>query len=173
MLKKTHSKWINLLYVTWRKYYESFHFKPNLWCQIRCIFEFCFLLPWSSVFLEGDECFLTIFPFSQELCLTIISVIYYQRSQHHSFYLIHLYNTMLAACNKASFTSLWRQNLGFDSKGNLNLWGLFGFSREVRISSWLIHFLCFILVLTVKIWQRNELVFVIILAVAVGNYHLY
>jgi len=80
------------------------------------------------------------------------------------------FTTTPAAYNKARFTSIWRQNLGFDSKGNLNLWGLFGFSRKVRISSWLVLFLYLILVLTVKTWHRNEL-FVIILAV--GNYHLY
>lgn len=78
---------------------------------------------------------------------------------------------MPTAYNKARFTSIWRQNLGIDSKGNLNLWGLFGFSRKVRISSWLVPFLCFILVLKVKTWHRNESIFVTILAV--GNYHLY
>lgn len=100
---------MDLLCATWRKYYESFHFKPNLWCQIRCIFEFCFLLLWSSIFLEGDECFFHCF----SLCLGTLPHYSLCNLLPKKSALFFLFNTsfkylttMPATCNRASFTSI-------------------------------------------------------------------
>lgn len=72
-------------------------------------------------------------------------------------------------CNKMWFKTAWKQNLGFYfQKGIFNLWGLFGLSRKMQISSWLESFLFYSCI--IKTWHRNEWIFVIIPVVC--SYHL-
>lgn len=143
---------------------------PNLWYQFRCIFKFCFLLPWSFTVSQADKCFLAIIHFAQELwahyrfCNLSPKMLVYFLILNVSF---KNSASAPAACKKAWFKSAWKQNLGFYSEGNLNLWGLFGFSRKTKISSWLESFLFYSC--DIQTWHRNEWIFVVILVVC--NYH--
>lgn len=143
---------------------------PNLWYQFRCIFKFCFLLPWSFTVSQADKCFLAIIHFAQELwahyhfCNLSPKMLAYFLILNVSF---KNSASAPAACKKAWFKSAWKQNLGFYSEGNLNLWGLFGFSRKTKISSWLESFLFYSC--DIQTWHRNEWIFVVILVVC--NYH--